>query len=87
MAQDVPRATAIQQAAMQVLQEPNGPAERILVALLGMNDGDEFDVSILDALTPETIMRLDMLAGEVIDFGRADDLANAVAAALIKRTH
>jgi hypothetical protein len=85
MPQDVPRASAIELAASEVLKNPGGPAERILAAIVGISEGDAFDVSILDALTPESIMLLDSLAGEVTDSGRRDELAHAIAAALVKR--
>jgi transcription elongation GreA/GreB family factor len=85
MPQDAPRASAIEQAAREVLKDPGGSAERVLAALVGIDEGQPFDVSILDALTPEAIALLDSLAGEVVDFGRRDELARAVAAALIKR--
>ena len=81
----VPRTSAIEQAASEVLKDPGGPAERILAAIVGISEGEAFDVSILDALTPESIMLLDCLAGEVIDSGRRDELAHAIAAALMKR--
>jgi hypothetical protein len=87
MPHDVPRASAIEQAVAEVLKDRRGPAERVLAALLGIGEGDTFDVSIFDALTPETIARLDMLAAEVIDFGRRDELARAVGATLVKRAH
>src|SRR3954469_8010612 len=87
MPQDAPRASAIEQAARELLKEPAGAAERILAALVGIGEGETFDLSILDALTPEMIARLDMLAAEVIDFGRRDELAQAIASALIKRVH
>jgi hypothetical protein len=61
------------------------PGERILAALVGVTDSDTLELSILGALTPETIARLDLLAGEIIDFGTRDELASAIAAALIKR--
>jgi hypothetical protein len=85
MPQDVPRTSAIELAASEVLKDPGGPAEQILAALVGISEGEAFDASIIDALTPETIMLLDSLAGEVIDSGRRDELAHAIAAALIKR--
>ena len=85
MPQDVPRASAIEQAAREVLRDPGGPAERVLAALVGIGEGEAFDVSILDALTPEAISLLDALAGEVVDFGRREELARSIAAALIKR--
>src|SRR4051812_1506834 len=87
MPQDVPRATAIEQVARELLKDRGSPAERILAGLLGMDEGPGFDISILDAMTPETILRLDALAGEVIDYGRREGLASAVAAAIIKRVH
>jgi len=85
MLHDVPRASAIERAAREVLKDPGEPAERVLAALVGIGEGETFDVSILDALTPKTIVLLDSLAGEVVDFGRRDELAIAIAAALIKR--
>ncbi len=85
MPQDVPRGSAIERAALEVLKDPGGPVERILAALVGISQGEAFDLSILDALTPETIGLLDSLAGEVANFDRRDELASAIAAALIKQ--
>jgi len=52
MAQDVQSASAIEQAAREVLREPTGAAERVLAGFVGNRSGQTFDVSILDALTP-----------------------------------
>ncbi|HET7366053.1 MAG TPA: hypothetical protein VFJ70_20960 [Burkholderiales bacterium] len=52
MPQVVPRASAIEQAAREVLREPTGAAERVLAGFVGIGQGKTFDVSILDALTP-----------------------------------
>ena len=85
MPQDVPRASAIEHA-REILKDRDSPAERILAGLLGIAEGP-FDASVLDAMTPETIACLDALAGEVIDYGRREEVTSAVAAALIKRFH
>jgi len=44
--QDVPRLSAIEVAAREVLE---------------ISDDDDFDPRVLDALTPEAVMRIDML--------------------------
>ena len=40
MPQDVPRASAIEQAAREVLKDPGGQAERVLAALVGIGEGE-----------------------------------------------
>ena len=40
MPQDVPRASAIEQAAREVLKDLGGQAERVLAALVGIGEGE-----------------------------------------------
>jgi hypothetical protein len=69
---------AIERAAREVLQvaapgEEHDTTRYILAAVLGVEDGGNFDAGVLDALTPEVILRLDMLLEELLQFGRRDE--------------
>jgi hypothetical protein len=57
---------------------------RILAAFLGLGEGDEFDVTLLDQMTPELIFRLDMILLELLDFGRTEEVVRALRGALIR---
>jgi hypothetical protein len=55
---DLPRSTALEQAAREVLEsaeEQREPARKIMAALLGLGSEQDFDTGVLDALTPETV--------------------------------
>ena len=41
------------------------------------------DVSVLDALTPETVLRLDLIADQMLELGRTDNAVRAIRAAVI----
>jgi hypothetical protein len=85
---DIPRPMALEQAAREVLEStPRDVPRRILDALLGIGEDDDFDATVLDALTPEAIMRLDMLAGAIIDHGLQLEAVQAIRESIIKRVH
>ena len=84
----LPKPMAIEQAAREVLGtarpgEELDAAREIMGALVGVNAGEEFDATILDALTPEVILRLDMMLEELLQFGRRDEAVRALRAAII----
>ncbi len=83
---DVPRPAALEQAVRQVIdgQPAADAATRVLAALVGLRHDGGFDASILDSLTPETVLQLDLIAGDVIDHGREKDALRAIRAALIR---
>ena len=62
---DVPRAVALEQAAREVLAPRDGEApklaRRILAALLGIDRQAGFDVAVMDAMTPDAILLLDII--------------------------
>jgi hypothetical protein len=64
---DVPRLSAIELAAREVLEIP---------------DDDDFDPRVLDALTPEAVMRIDML----IDLGGVGEPMRFIRTTLDKRS-
>ncbi|HEU4749333.1 MAG TPA: hypothetical protein VFS56_12590 [Gemmatimonadaceae bacterium] len=57
---------------------------RILAAFLGLGEGDKFDAALLDQMTPELVLRLDMILLELLDFGRTDEVVRALRVALIR---
>jgi signal transduction histidine kinase len=86
--QDLPQPMAIEQAAREVLQtaapgEELDASRQILAALLGIGAGEDFDAAMLDALTPEVILRLDALLEDLLQFGRRDEAVRALRAAVI----
>jgi hypothetical protein len=85
--QQLPKPLAIEQAAREVLQiaalgEELDTTRQILAALLGI-DGEDFDPSALEALTPEVILRLDMLLEDLLQLGRREDAVRALRAAVV----
>lgn len=84
---DLPRSTALEQAAREAL-EMAGPQQehsrKIMAALLGIGDDQEFDPAVLDSLTPEMVLRLDLIADQMLELGRTDDAVRAIRAALIR---
>lgn len=84
---DLPRSTALEQAAREVLETAGPqrePARKIMAALLGIGGEQDFDPGILDALTPETVLRLDMIADEFLELDPTNDAVQAVRTALIR---
>jgi hypothetical protein len=87
--QDLPRPMAIEQAAREILQaaargEELDASRQILAALFGVGAGEDFDAAMLDALTPEVILRLDMLLEDLLQLGRRDEAVRALRAAVIR---
>lgn len=83
------RPEAFERLARNILTEiPEGEqaaqVRRILAGFLGLGEGEEFDASLLDQITPELIFRLDMILLELLDFGRTDETVKALRGALIR---
>jgi len=84
---DLPRRMALEQAAREVLmtaEEQPEPARKIMAALLGINGEQDFDPDMLYALTPEAVLRLDLIADQILELGRTDEAVRALRAALIR---
>jgi hypothetical protein len=86
--QQLPKPMAIEQAAREVLQiaapgEEIDTTRQVLAAVLGIDNGGKFDASVLGVLTPEVILRLDMLLEDLLQFGRRDEAVRAIRAAVI----
>jgi hypothetical protein len=84
---DLPHSLALEQAAREVLDTPGyerEPVRHIMAALLGVGAEQEFDAGALDSLTPESILRLDMIADQMLALGRTDDAVRAIRSALIR---
>lgn len=60
---------------------------RILAAFLGLGEGDEFDATLLDQMTPELVLRLDMMLAELLEFGRTQETVRALRVALVRSVH
>lgn len=78
--------------AREVLAEiPEGEqadqVRRILAAFLGLSDGDEFDAALLDQVTPELVLKLDMILADLIELGRNDEAVRALRGVLIRSVH
>ncbi len=73
-----PRALALQEAANAVLEPREGDAaalsRRILAALLGMDGRGGFDAAVLDAMTPDVVVLLDIILVSLTH----DDVVTAV---------
>jgi hypothetical protein len=86
--QQLPRPLALEQAAREVLQtaapgEELDTTRQILAAVLGIDGAGNFDADMLDAITPEVILRLDMLLEDLLQLGRRDEAVRAIRAAVI----
>jgi len=55
--------------------EQSDQVRRILVAFLGLGEGDEFNAAMLEQMTPEFVLRLDMIARELLELGRTKEAA------------
>ena len=73
-----PRALALEEAANAVLEPRAGDAaalpRRILAALLGMDGRGGFDAAVLDAMTPDVVVLLDIILVSLTH----DDVVTAV---------
>ncbi len=73
-----PRALALEEAAKAVLEPREGDAaalpRRILAALLGMDGRGGFDAAVLDAMTPDVVVLLDIILVSLTH----DDVVTAV---------
>lgn len=83
------RPAALERIARQVLADiPEGEqaeqVRRILAAFLGLGQGDEFDAALLDQMTPELVLKLDVILTELLDFGRTQEIMRALRGALIR---
>jgi len=69
VADHAPRALALEQAARAVLEPREGDsanlARRILGALLGFEGGQGFNAAVLDAMTPDAILLLDVILAAI----------------------
>lgn len=83
------RPQAIERIAREILAdipegEQSAQVRRILAAFLGFGDGDEFDATLVDQMTPELVFRLDMILLELLDLGRTDEVVRALRSTLIR---
>jgi len=87
----LPRAVALEQAARAVLEpcDAEAPklAHRILAALLGMESGEGFDVAVLDSITPDAILLLDIILVQIAETARRDGRGYAERGESIKPVH
>jgi hypothetical protein len=79
---------AIEQAARELLQaaapgEELDAARQMLAALLGIGTEDDFDIEMLNALTPEVVLRLDMLIENLLQLSRRKEAVQALRALVI----
>jgi hypothetical protein len=86
---ELPQAVAIERAAREVLgtapiDQQENDARQIMAGLLGIAEGQDFDASILDELTPEAVLRVDRILHEFLELGRTDAAVRAARAALIR---
>lgn len=86
--QQLPKPIAIEQAAWELLQaaapgEERDRARQMLAALLGIDGGGDFDASVFDVLTPEVVLRLDMLVEDLLQLGRREEAVRALRATII----
>jgi hypothetical protein len=45
--------------------EQSNQVRRVLAGFLGLGQDDDFDAALLDEMTPELVLRLDMIASEL----------------------
>ena len=86
---DGKRLEALESVARDVLDTvPKGEqpdqVRRTMAAFLGLGEGEEFDATLLDQMTPELVFRLDMVASELL-LGRTDEAVRALHGALIRQ--
>src|SRR5947208_3589505 len=84
--QSVPRPAALEQAVREAINgfpgwdKADAPT-RILAAIVGIREGEDFDLTLLDQLTPEAVLQLDLIAGDIIDHGCEREAVRAIRAA------
>jgi hypothetical protein len=83
------RAETLQRIAREVLAdipegEQAGQVRRVLAAFLGLGEGDEFDATLLGQLTPELVLRLDMIASQLLELGRTNEVVRALREVLVR---
>ena len=86
------RPEAIERLARDILTEiPEGEqaaqVRRILAAFLGLGEGDDFDAALLDQMTPELVLKLDMILADLLELGRTDEAVRALRGVLIRSVH
>ena len=90
LSNDYPAAVALELAAREVLcsssptDEDALPAHTTLMALLNLHEGQRFDATLLQGLTPELILRLDAMIHAI---GRNARSVRAMRAAVIHRAN
>jgi hypothetical protein len=83
------RPAALERIARDILTEmpegsQNAQVQRILAAFLGLGQGDEFNAELLEELTPEMVLRLDMIAAELLELGRTEEAVRALRSTLLR---
>jgi hypothetical protein len=83
------RPMAIEAIARDILEsmpggERSAEVRRILAGFLGIGQSDQFDAALLEEMTPELILRLDMIASELLELGRTEEAVRALRAAVIR---
>ena len=83
------RPLAIERIARELLAditegEQADQVRRILAGFLGLGEGDDFDAALLDQMTPELVLRLDMLLAAFLDLGHTNEAVQALRGALIR---
>lgn len=64
----------IERVAREALADVPDDQERcILAGVLGLCEGDEFDVALLDQMTPELVLVHKVMASELLELGRTND--------------
>lgn len=86
------RPQAIERIAREVLAdiaegEQTDRVRRILAAFLGLGEDDEFDAALLDQMTPELVLQLDIIAAELLESGRTNDVVRALRVAPVRPVH
>lgn len=84
---DLPRSTALERAAREVLQTAGPqrePAAKIMAPILGIGGDENFDATVLYALTPKAVLRLYLIADRFLELVRTDEAVRALRAALIR---
>lgn len=86
---DCKRPESIERIVRSIIDEiPNDQqsdqVRRIFAGFLGLGEGDDFDATLLDQMTPELIFRLDMILSELLELGRTQEAVRAQRGALLR---